>query len=480
MIITCNKCSTSFNLDDSLVKEDGSKVRCSVCKHIFTAFPLPRESEQESEESSDLNLESFPDDDDTLEEPSDFETEESDFSLKSSDLETESSDLEMDETDLGMDETDLEVDDDFSFEETELEIDEDGESQELEFEESHWEFDGNGIEFEDSEEEDFDSIEFETIEDEPASLDSTESEPDLKMEDETDLQASDYQTFDENLEDDSLAGEDEFELEFDIEDDSENEASDIPDDEMDEDLLETETELEDYSLEEETETDDYSLKEEIIEIDDTQEKAPVEKPEPVLGTTPRSRKKKKKPLVGAPVLVMLLIFFLVIGAYIASGMTGYKIPYLSDIKIPFIEQYFKKAVPEKLDVKPVPNQKSVNGRFVTNSTAGTLFVITGRVENLSNIAYSHIEIRGALITKGKVEAKTKNTFCGNIITEEMLKTGNISDINKLLAIKKGNHNSNVNIKPGAGVPFMVVFSDLPEKLQNFTVKVIRFEKTKNN
>ncbi|MBC2705674.1 zinc-ribbon domain-containing protein [Desulfobacula sp.] len=455
MIITCNKCSTHFNLDDSLVKEDGSKVRCSVCKHVFTTFPLPQEPEQAPEESSDLSLDSFSDDGDTFEEPSDVETEESDFSLKSPDLETESSDLEMEETDL-------EIDDDFSFEETELEIDEDDESQELELEESHWEFEDDGIEFEDSGEEDFDSIEFESVEDEPDFLDSTESK--------TDLQDPDYQTFEEPLEKDSLADEDEFEFEFDIEDDSENEVPDIPDDKTDEGPFEEETEPEDDFLEEEI------LEEKAI----IKEKAPVKEPETLMDTTQRSRKRKKKPLVGAPVLVILLIFFLVIVAYIASVMTGYKIPYLSDIKIPVIEQYFKKPVPEKLDVRPVPNQKSVNGRFVTNSTAGTLFVITGRVENLSNTDYNHIEIQGALITEGKVEAKTKNIFCGNIITEEMLKTGNISDINKLLAIKKGSHNSNATLKPGASIPFMVVFSDLPEKLQNFTVKVIKFEKTKNN
>jgi hypothetical protein len=192
------------------------------------------------------------------------------------------------------------------------------------------------------------------------------------------------------------------------------------------------------------------------------------------------RRRKRKPLVGAPVLVLLLIALLVIGAYIASIMTGYKIPYLSDIKIPFIEQYLKKPAPKASEAKPVPNQKSVNGRFVTNSTVGPLFVITGRVENPSQVTLSHIKIRGALITEGKMEAKTKDIFCGNIVTEEMLQTGNISDINTFLSVTTGNHNSNVNIKPGASVPFMVVFSDLPEKLQNFTVKVSGFEKAENN
>ena len=503
MIITCNKCSTSFNLDDSLVKEDGVKVRCSVCKDIFIAFPLPAVPEPEIEDSSDLTFESDPDDGDMFEESSDFEMEDNDFSLE------EDSDPEAESVELEMEETDLEMDDDLSFEDSELEIDEDGEPQELELEETRLEFEDDGIDFGDSEEDDLDEIEFEPIEDdESINLLSEDSEPSLEMDDETDFE-TDFETFDGSSKDDALDDENEFELEFDVDDNSESIISDIPDEETGEtpleiepepdkegtDLIPEENEIEkeeeepplitpeeDFSkydevLEQETEPEDDLLEEETIEIEDIQEEEiPVEKPKPGMDSAPVSRRKKKKPLVGAPVLVILLICFLVIGAYIASIMTGYKIPYISDIKIPFIEQYLKKTVPEASQVKPVPNQKSVNGRFVTNSSAGTLFVITGRVENPSNIAYSHIEIRGALITKGKTEAKTKNAFCGNIITEEMLKTGNISDINKLLIVKTGNHNSNVNVKPGASVPFMIVFPDLPEKLQNFTVKVIKFEK----
>jgi len=39
MIVTCEECDTRFNLDESLIKETGSKVRCSICKHIFVAHP---------------------------------------------------------------------------------------------------------------------------------------------------------------------------------------------------------------------------------------------------------------------------------------------------------------------------------------------------------------------------------------------------------------------------------------------------------
>lgn len=38
MILTCQKCSTSFKLDETLLKATGSKVRCSLCQNIWVAF----------------------------------------------------------------------------------------------------------------------------------------------------------------------------------------------------------------------------------------------------------------------------------------------------------------------------------------------------------------------------------------------------------------------------------------------------------
>ena len=41
MIVNCEKCKTGFNLDEELIGESGSKVRCSKCHHIFTAYRAP-------------------------------------------------------------------------------------------------------------------------------------------------------------------------------------------------------------------------------------------------------------------------------------------------------------------------------------------------------------------------------------------------------------------------------------------------------
>ena len=39
MIIECKKCNSLFRLDEGLLREEGSKVRCSVCKHLFISYP---------------------------------------------------------------------------------------------------------------------------------------------------------------------------------------------------------------------------------------------------------------------------------------------------------------------------------------------------------------------------------------------------------------------------------------------------------
>lgn len=48
MIIECKRCHSKFNLDEGLLKEEGSKVRCSQCKDVFVAYPpgLPFQNEE--------------------------------------------------------------------------------------------------------------------------------------------------------------------------------------------------------------------------------------------------------------------------------------------------------------------------------------------------------------------------------------------------------------------------------------------------
>ena len=48
MIIECEKCKSKFNIDEGLIKTEGSKVRCSICKTVFVASPAEEAPVEES------------------------------------------------------------------------------------------------------------------------------------------------------------------------------------------------------------------------------------------------------------------------------------------------------------------------------------------------------------------------------------------------------------------------------------------------
>jgi pilus assembly protein FimV len=55
MIVTCNSCESSFKIDDSLIKDAGSKVRCSKCSSVFVVYPETPASET-ADETEDFAL----------------------------------------------------------------------------------------------------------------------------------------------------------------------------------------------------------------------------------------------------------------------------------------------------------------------------------------------------------------------------------------------------------------------------------------
>ncbi|MCX5883793.1 MAG: zinc-ribbon domain-containing protein [Deltaproteobacteria bacterium] len=59
MIVTCEACTTRFNLNDELVKPSGSRVRCSKCQKVFRVYlPIAEEPALAlPTETSDINLE---------------------------------------------------------------------------------------------------------------------------------------------------------------------------------------------------------------------------------------------------------------------------------------------------------------------------------------------------------------------------------------------------------------------------------------
>ncbi|MBF0112342.1 MAG: DUF3426 domain-containing protein, partial [Desulfamplus sp.] len=180
---------------------------------------------------------------------------------------------------------------------------------------------------------------------------------------------------------------------------------------------------------------------------------------------------KRQPFgVGKIILILLILILLAIGGYAASIIYGVKIPYISDIKIPYIEKFI---APKSEPIRLVTDQATVSGRFITNSVAGTLFAITGNVVNHSKTSCKDVKVEGTLIDTNKTKIKTKVVLCGNILSEEQLKTLDMNAINSILY--SSDQSKKFTVEPSKSIPFMVVFSDFPDNLENFTVVVTDFK-----
>jgi pilus assembly protein FimV len=173
----------------------------------------------------------------------------------------------------------------------------------------------------------------------------------------------------------------------------------------------------------------------------------------------------KKKRVSMPVLIGLVAVLLAGAAYGTLTFLNSK-----NIRVPFISDLlFAPQIEDAGNLMITP--LGVNGKFVENAKTGQIFVITGRVKNDYSHNRRYVKVTGTLFTKGKGAAKTATVFCGNFLTDIELANLDLSAINKRLMNRFGDKKSNLTIKPGQMIPFMIVFSKLPNNLDEFSVEV---------
>ncbi|MDY6790651.1 MAG: DUF3426 domain-containing protein [Thermodesulfobacteriota bacterium] len=188
---------------------------------------------------------------------------------------------------------------------------------------------------------------------------------------------------------------------------------------------------------------------------------------------------RKKPAgkkrLSAPMRILLILVLLVGGAYGAQQILnsmGIKISVTDAIReIPLVGDLLQP------DVKDIGNlsmnifERSVNGKFVENPKIGTLFVVTGKIKNEYKHSRRHIRMTGKLYKQGKALVKTETVYCGNLLSETELKSLNQTAIIKRLKNRLGDKRINLNVKSGQVLPFMIVFSNLPSGLEEYSVQV---------
>lgn len=500
MIITCKACNASFNLNESLLKPEGSKVRCSKCKEVFIAYPPvpPKEAEKPDEIISDFETGQLDDSGSDELDLSDMDKlfSEEEIPEKEDDIDEAIDDLEMD----------LEPEPEKIPEDVKAEA-KLGEPDELDLSDMEELLDITEIpEKEDDTDESFEDFDLDLdLEPEPEKpSENVEAEAKLKEPDELDL--SDIEELLE-LEDPVVDEKDESEpeeVELELDTEMEPEIAKAPEDieasveseELEkvdlsdiEKMFETEEEEEepfDSPLPEETsgadlyefdepeettdklETVESSETEEIgqeftiedTDQDDLSEEEIADMQQVMSKTKPAMKKRISKPLIAFLILVLL-----------GGGCYGiYVLLDFMNIKIPFVSDYLKPQVSDPAGNLKI-NTLDIDSAFVKNKKAGKLFVITGKIKNGYSDVRSYIRVTGKLYTKGKVLVQKDTVFCGNVLSDIVLSNLKLSAIKKQLLNRLGDNKSNMKVKPDQELPFMVVFANLPKNLEEFAIEV---------
>ncbi len=299
-------------------------------------------------------------------------------------------------------------------------------------------------------------------------------------------------TMEAALDDAAQSADDELDLDFDIESELQEkedlfDGSAPADDALESNLLDSddaeflgETGLEEDSekidvMTDEFATDDFSSTEGDFGATDV---LPVEDEDiPETPAVKPAKKRSKK-----PVLVTFLLLLLAVGVLIIPKSLGIHIPYISDIKVPYLSDLDLKIPylsdwlnPQEQDVtgnlKIMPMGRTISGNFVETEKAGRLFVIRGKIKNQYDHPRSFVKVTGKLYQKGKKLARKSTVYVGNVISNQDLAGMGIADINKRMKNKFGAKKSNLKIKSGKVVPFMIVFDKLPKNLDEYTVEV---------
>jgi hypothetical protein len=111
----------------------------------------------------------------------------------------------------------------------------------------------------------------------------------------------------------------------------------------------------------------------------------------------------------------------------------------------------------------------ISGYFLKNEQDGIFYVVQGLVRNGYEDKRGRIRIKAAIHDATGRPVRQQMVYAGNVFSREELQRLPLQDIAARLA-EPNQDLSAAMVRPGATVPFMAVFGDLPESLGEFSLE----------
>jgi len=286
---------------------------------------------------------------------------------------------------------------------------------------------------------------------------------------------------------------------FDEEEEDEEEDSGLLEDD-DEDLLADQDDDEEDLLADQEEDSSLLADEEEDELDITpsaeQEESlfPLDGEEDGLDLDGGKKSKKKRKEKGGkkksrPLLLLFILLLLMAVAAVATFNVGLwnerdfmsdpplvELPFELPIKVPFLRgpQAPEPAEPGEPPTERIKYIQPVDFRqyIITNEKAGPVFVVEGKALNKFTTPKERIKVRVTLFDAAGNVLSAQEQLCGNTLSLFQLQVQSEQEIVEALNSQAGIYANNTYIKPGDTTPFMVVFFNPPEEVEEYQIKIV--------
>lgn len=164
-----------------------------------------------------------------------------------------------------------------------------------------------------------------------------------------------------------------------------------------------------------------------------------------------------------PAVFALLVLFLLVaggGAYLGFTRSGKEV--LRSL-IPGMESLWLGGE----NAAPRYAVGNLIGYYEANARAGPMFVIKGLVTNQGRNKRSGVRMHAGILGRDGKTVAESTAYAGNVLSGEALRTSSRQAIEEEMGNRWGSALMNLDIPPGKSVPFMVVFFDAPEGVEEY-------------
>ena len=179
---------------------------------------------------------------------------------------------------------------------------------------------------------------------------------------------------------------------------------------------------------------------------------------------PRIRPKKKK--TGRLLVKIITVILLLLAA-------TYGFMYRDQIEKTYshlINRFIEKQT--RVETNGTIGLVKLSGSYVINSLEGELFVIHGEAVNEFKGLRSSVLVKGTIFGDNGVVLRSQSAYCGNPLKESSLKSLSIKEIRNAMSNELGDNLVNLNIATGKAIPFTIVFDNAPKNIKEFSVEVL--------